>query len=360
MSAFKMTLLGATFIASSAFGGGLDRSNQPITAIFEETGVNGAYFEGTYAYADPEANDATMSDPLGSYDRFAFAYKQQLSDSFSFTLIYDEPYGANVKYTDGTLGTAINAGATLTSKSLTGIARYEFGNGFSIHGGVRAQELKGNILTFNPTFTGSRAINVESDYEFGYVAGVAWERPDIAARVSLTYSSEIDNGFSGSEQFVTFATSAVTNGTTSFESKTPESWNLEFQTGIAANTLLFGSVRYAEWSVLNITTAAGGQYVSFQDDETTYTLGIGRKFNETWSGLASFTYEEPGIRPSNTALKPTTGERRITLGAIYNRGNARITAGVSYGELGDQTFRTIGNWNDNSVIGAGIKIGYRF
>ena len=30
--------------------------------------------------------------------------------------------------------------------------------------------------------------------------------------------------------------------------KTPNSWNLEFQTGIDPNTLVFGSIRWVDWS----------------------------------------------------------------------------------------------------------------
>jgi len=39
------------------------------------------------------------------------------------------------------------------------------------------------------------------------------------------------------------------------EIKTPQSVNLEFQTGIAKVTLLFGSVRWVDWTAFNIFPA---------------------------------------------------------------------------------------------------------
>ncbi|MBU2288850.1 MAG: aminotransferase class I/II-fold pyridoxal phosphate-dependent enzyme, partial [Gammaproteobacteria bacterium] len=118
-------------------------------------------------------------------------------------------------------------------------------------------------------------------YRVGWVAGVAWERPDIAARVSLTYNSEVDHDFDTVERGPLVDPDGpgpvpalpLLEGTSTTTVSTPESWNLEFQTGVAADTLVFGSIRWVEWSAFRVdprqfTTVTGGGLVDLEDTTT--------------------------------------------------------------------------------------------
>ncbi len=68
--------------------------------------------------------------------------------------------------------------------------------------------------------------------------------------------------------------------------KTPRSINLSAQSGIAKDTLLFGSVRWVEWTAFDFTPAdyftlsSGGSLVSYNNDTVNYSLGIGRRIND--------------------------------------------------------------------------------
>ncbi|GAB5436920.1 hypothetical protein [Falsiruegeria mediterranea] len=89
-------------------------------------------------------------------------------------------------------------------------------------------------------------MTTDAPVDFGYALGVAWERPDIAARVSLTYSSAMEHTLLESESLnppppVPAGTLVTVPASSTIE--TPQSVNLDFQTGIAPDTLLFGSVR---------------------------------------------------------------------------------------------------------------------
>ncbi|NNK77754.1 MAG: hypothetical protein HKP40_03485, partial [Litoreibacter sp.] len=136
--------------------------------------------------------------------------------------------------------------------------------------------------------------------------------------------------------------------------------------GIAADTLLFGSIRYVEWEGFNLTTTNIGQYVNFQDDSTTYTLGLGRRFSDAWSAAVTLGYEAQGTRPGNTLLNPTTGFKSIGVGATYTSGNIKVSGGVTYAVLGDQNFvpnlvlPAGGTFNDNHAVGAGVRVGFNF
>jgi len=59
--------------------------------------------------------------------------------------------------------------------------------------------------------------------EFGYIAGAAYERPDIALRVALTYQSSIDFAVDTLENGVLASVTDIT---------LPQSITLDFQSGI--------------------------------------------------------------------------------------------------------------------------------
>jgi long-subunit fatty acid transport protein len=146
--------------------------------------------------------------------------------------------------------------------------------------------------------------------------------------------------------------------------------NLEFQSGVAKDTLVFGSIRWVDWSNFRIapnvysTLTGGGALVSYDKDTITYSLGVGRRLNDNWAVSASVGYEKAGGGFSAN-LGPTDGKKSLTLAAVYTRDNMKITGGVSYVKVGDaQT--TLGggipasNFTSNKAVGFGIKVGYSF
>lgn len=91
--------------------------------------------------------------------------------------------------------------AQVSSNAVKAIARYKFDGGFSVHGGLRAQTIGGNLALSGAAFAGSfrsYSLDLANDTSYGYAAVVAYERPDIALRVSLTYNSKIDHSFASS------------------------------------------------------------------------------------------------------------------------------------------------------------------
>tara|TARA_R110002167_G_scaffold306283_3_gene510954 strand:+ start:44209 stop:44724 length:516 start_codon:yes stop_codon:yes gene_type:complete len=170
-------------------------------------------------------------------------------------------------------------------------------------------------------------------------------------RVALTYSSAIDLELDGTGA----------GGLGDLTATMPQSVNLEFQSGVAADTLVFGSVRWAEWSQAHITDAVFGELVSWDDDVLTYTLGVGRKFSDKFSGAVSVGYEkELGGAVSNLSAKD--GYTSISVGGTYTLDNGiELTGGVRYIMVGDATTETIGAvFADNSAVAVGLKVAYNF
>ncbi len=370
-------MLAATTSIASA--GGIDRSNQFLGPLFEAGGASGSYAQLSFGFIQPEANAPNLgvSGSLTDYNSVGLAYKTDFNDKLSFALIVEEPYGADIRY--ATASVFSGGGASVSSEQITGVLRYKFNDNWSVHGGIRALQADGLIDTFvaAPVPGGVAPISVTADGSFGFggLVGVAYERPDIALRVALTYNSAIDVDFDGTETVFGDAarTIVAATGATNFTVEFPESINLEFQTGIAEDTLLFGSVRHAFYDGFNLTAPAntaifgGGlgatRYVNFTSDTTTFTLGVGRRFNENWSGTVSITHEDEGTVPSTTALAPTTGFTSLSLGARYTQDAWTISGGVSYTNLGNQLVNSpagVANFNDNKVVAAGLRFGYNF
>lgn len=355
--------------ASGALAGGIDRSGQGNSIIFE----NGNYVELSFGSVIPSVsgNDLAIfgggasGDVAASYVQLSLGVKVDLNENMSLSLIVDQPFGADVEYA----ATSVALGGTIaeaSSTAVTAIARYKFTDRVSVFGGLRAQSSSAAVTLSGAAYglLSSYSVDLASNTSFGYLVGAAYEIPDIALRVALTYNSAITHDFDTVEML-----GAAVIGTASTEVMTPQSINLDFQTGVAEGTLVFGSIRWADWSEFSLDPAtfvglAGGGLISL-DDSTTYTIGVGRKFNDMWSGAFSLSYEAEGS-PLVSPLAPTNGKFGATLAAIYTNGDMKISTGINYTKLGDSTPETStpdtarAIFADNSAIGIGVKVGYSF
>jgi long-chain fatty acid transport protein len=363
------------FLAGAATAGGLDRSGQPVTALFEK----GNYAELSFGSVNPSVsgNDVALfgggasGDVAGSFTQFGGAIKGDINDQLSYAVIFDQPYGADILFGTGSVALG-GTKATANSAAVTGLLRYKFNDAFSAYGGVRAQQISADVILLGAAYGGLSGYTVDfaKDTGVGYVGGVAFEKPEIALRVALTYSSEIKHSLATTESIapgVTSQTSIIS----------PQSVNLDFQTGLNQKTLLFGSIRWAEWGGFTIKPATfslvttsplepnGGSLVSLKDDTITYNIGVGRKLTEKLSVAVSLGYEKEG-NPLVSPLAPTTGQKSIGVGLSYQMNNAKITGGIRYISVGDTTPETgtpdvaRANFTDNSAIAAGMKISFNF
>ncbi|MEZ5779603.1 MAG: outer membrane protein transport protein [Paracoccaceae bacterium] len=355
--------------ASSAIAGGVDRSGQSVSVIFEDgnyaefsLGTVSPDVSGTaVAVPAPGLNGAKSGDMAASYIQFGGAYKHRFSDQLDAAIIVDQPFGADVSYPNGTNYYAQGATAELNTTAITGVLQYTMPSNVSVYGGVRYQTMSADASI---PFVGGYVAKGDRDGAFGYLLGVAYEKPEIALRVALTYNSKIKHELKTSENSALGPLSTVT------DIETPESVSLEFQSGVAKDTLVFGSIRWVDWSNFDITPqqyqtlTGGGSLVSYNDDTVSYSLGVGRRFNEHWSGALTLGYEKQhGGISSN--LGPTDGYKSIGLGATYTQDNMKITAGVRYVDIGDaqtqlQTVVPSANFKGNSAIGVGVKVGFTF
>ena len=436
----------ATVPMTGAFAAALDRSGQSIAAFLQP----GNYFEAGLSVLDPdvagkESGTSTTTRHIGDMaDDYYFpsaALKLQLADHFSFGLIYDQPFGADAEYsgnnvfvgapTDRVLSslpvTTAAIGGTTTggtsvevdTQSISMILGFQPTENWNIYGGGVYQTIKGDVSlrgSAYSVFNGYDA-KIKEDSAAGWLAGAAFQIPEIALKASLTYRSEIDHEFIATEnlslaaplaaalpglatqlpglgltpQQIAAIGQAVTNFSTanSAEGKTkittPQSVNLDFQTGIMANTVAFANVRWVDWSNFSIRPYKFGQasqavgplvsrpngfnLVEYSDDQISATVGVGRKLSEQWAGNISVGWDSGAGNPVST-LGPTEGYWNVGLGMQFSPTPATfIAGGVKYFWLGDAKAQTgaqaggntyVADFTDNDALAYGLKMGYKF
>lgn len=376
--------------AGAATAGGIERSSQSVAILFEK----GNYAEFNFGRVQPDVSGtqqvtasalsragAESGDMAPDYSTYSLGLKAAVGDNLDIAVVIDEPVGADVLYPAGTGYLYGGSTADLNSVATTVMVRYKLPQNFSIIAGVRQIQTSGTVALFN----GYR-MSTEKETDYGYLVGVAWEKPEIAARVALTYNSAVTHDFASTENGIP----------TSFETEIPQSINLEAQTGIAADTLLFGSIRWVDWNGFEIApplytypTRFGQSplnnpfndaLVGYEDDTFTYTLGVGRKFNDNWSGAVIVSHETgKGGYAGN--LDPTDGSTSVGVAATYTRENLKITGGIRYVMIGDAETETpaglglatrqcnltgdqdcgsFSKFEDNNALAFGLRVGFTF
>ena len=374
--------------AFAAQAGGIDRSGQDVTFLFEE----GRKVELAFGYVAPEVSgeDVAMfgggssGDVAENYWQTSLAFKTDVNDRISLGLILDQPYGADVEYDDTSIALG-QTSAEAKSMALTALGRFRIDENFSVHGGIRAQRASANIRLQGAAYgpVSGYEVDLDDDVAFGYLIGAAYEIPELAFRVALTFASEITHEFDTVEDgpLITVPTGQpapapptvdlpLLDGTSETEVDTPASVNLDFQTGIAEDTLLFGSIRWADYSELrfdpvNFVTVTGEGLIEL-DDSWTYSLGLGYRFTDAFSGSVSVTYEPEKDDDLVSPLAPTNGRLGLSLAGIYAFDNFEITTGINYTRLGDARPETgtpdeaRAEFDDNYSVGLGLRVAYTF
>ena len=360
----KLLLSGAALLGTTAANAaGLDQSGQSIALLFKD----GGYVETSIGLVFP--NIGSTSIVLGSntgnvthnYFLLGGGFKNDMNPSLSYAVIFDQPYGVDLLYP--TTGSVLVGGTSAVDDTcaVTGLLRYKLSDRFSLHGGARAQTLSADVGLSGLAYGGLSGYTAAfaSSTAFGYVLGGAFEIPDIALRIALTYNSEI------SHDVDTLELGAIA-GTTNIV--TPQSANLDFQTGIMADTLLFGTVRWVNWNGFDVTPtflfgATGSSLVEYTSDYYTTSIGVGRRFSDTWSGAFQLGYEGAAGGLSSP-LSPSDGFWSVGIGGTYTKDNMEITSGLRAGKPGGTVIGVGGSplaqMDDGIVYSLGVKVGYSF
>jgi long-chain fatty acid transport protein len=304
---------------------------------------------------------------------------------------------AGLANVNGLLGTG-NTKVEVDTQNLSFILGYQPTENWNIYGGAVYQTIKGSVSLRGQAYSlyNGYDASIPEDGAYGWLAGVAYQIPEIALKASITYRSEIDHHATLNENIPTLpalallpngAAAAAAIASASGETKitTPQSVNLDFQTGIMANTVAFANLRWVNWKDFSITPYKFGlvseavgplvnrpngfSLVEYSDDQWSANVGLGRKLNQQWAGNVSVGWDSGAGNPVST-LGPTEGYWNLGLGVQYSPTPATfIAGGVKYFWLGDAKAQTgaqaggsdyVAEFSDNNAIAYGLKLGYRF
>ena len=291
-----------------------------------------------------------------------------------------------------------NTNVEVRSQSLTGLLGMKLGanKNFQIYGGPVAQRIEATTklrgLAYGPA-TGYTS-NSNPDMDYGWIAGLAYSKPEIALKAALTYRSEIDHDIKISEIYPVIgdlteqgalglgapaaaaAGAAEANRTSNYELTTPESVNFDFQTGINPTTLATAKVRWVPWSDFVITPPLyndvskrsygpdGLNLVEYEDDQWQVELGLAKRVAPALA-LSGTVGWDSGAGDPTTSLGPVDGYYSVGLGAKYNvTPEWAVSAGGKYLWFGDAqgslpSDKIAADFEDNDGFIVGVKLSYQ-
>lgn len=108
--------------------------------------------------------------------------------------------------------------------------------------------------------------------------------------------------------------------------------------------------------------ATSKSLLSYDNDTTTYNIGLGRKFSDNWSGAVTYGYEAVQSG-KGSPTSPTNGNSKYGVGVTYNTEQLSSTLAVQHVEIGDQ-ITNIGSHDspmtDNTGLVTALKISAKF
>lgn len=260
---------------------------------------------------------------------------------------------------------------SLSSQNFTGLLGVKLGEkkNIQIYGGPTIQRLEGDVhLRGNAYKTASGYdANIARDTAYGWMAGIAYLKPEIALKAALTYRSEIDHDVNTTENLPARGAAGV--GTNEITITTPKSVNLDFQTGLNPTTLLTAKARWVPWSDFAIKptiygSASGLNLVSYDDDAWTAEVGLGKKLSPQLAISGAVGYDSGAGNPI-TSLGPVEGNWNVGLGAKYNlTPEWAVSGGVKYLMFGDAKAKIpdgsiVGDFQDNDGWVYGVRLSYQ-
>ncbi|MGE8685181.1 MAG: OmpP1/FadL family transporter [Acinetobacter sp.] len=371
--------------AGQTYAAGLERSPQQIDALFEQ----GTYAEVGYTHISPDitGKDASgnyISDMAGDFQSLNYAVKTDLNSKLRLAVIYDEPFGAKVEFDGANNFIATDRPAAdaktrvdVKSKNVTALLGYKLNENVMVYGGPALQEIEAEVHLRGLNYAlNSGYNNTFDDIAVGWVTGISYAKPEIGLLASLTYRSEVEHKTTIQEDVPLSDLLGMDYSHSNQGSiTTPESINLNLQTGLNMTTAVFAKVRYVPWSdfayyppILKASTTAalgkGLPLVDYSEDQIAVELGLGKRLSPKLAIAVSGLWDSGAGDPAPT-LGPVHGYWGAGLAAKYNLneklafslGGRYMWFGDAKGETSDR--RIVGDFKDNTGYIVGMKFSYK-
>ncbi|MGX8219706.1 outer membrane protein transport protein [Psychrobacter celer] len=274
------------------------------------------------------------------------------------------------------------------TESITGILGMKFGQNkeFQAYGGPVAQRVRADVKLRGDAYSSAKGYttHISNDQDYGWIAGMAYSKPEIALKAALTYRSEIKHNAKAFESFPLATAAGATVGVplsttrhADIEINTPESVNFDFQTGINPTTLATAKVRWVPWSDFAIVPSLyndvskvatkddkGLALVSYDKDQWQVELGLAKRLAPKFAVSGTVGWDSGAGNPV-TSLGPIEGYYSVGLGGKYDiTENWAVSAGGKYLRFGDAdgqipSKQVVSKFEDNDGFALGVKLSYQ-
>ena len=274
------------------------------------------------------------------------------------------------------------------TESITGILGMKFGQNkeFQAYGGPVAQRVRADVKLRGDAYSSAKGYttHISNDQDYGWIAGMAYSKPEIALKAALTYRSEIKHSAKAFESFPLATAAGATVGVplsttrhADIEINTPESVNFDFQTGINPTTLATAKVRWVPWSDFAIVPSLyndvskvatqddkGLALVSYDKDQWQVELGLAKRLAPKFAVSGTVGWDSGAGNPV-TSLGPIEGYYSVGLGGKYDiTENWAVSAGGKYLRFGDAdgqipSKQVVSKFEDNDGFALGVKLSYQ-
>lgn len=334
-------------LGNSALAGGYDTGERDWDFLFQDSRF--AIQIGA-AYIDPNRTLSNIMGTLGpsidtpeaaSFSLSNLRLALRIGEDIRCMGSTHQPYGGRAAYDPAWSYAPSVVRQDFSSRSLDLTCAYSLDAGAGrlsfVAGGSNQQiryVLEQDLTSLNP-FVGQARTDV-SDRAATWRVGLAYELPDYALRASVIYNSGARHRPTGS--FTSGLGVVPVEGVL----RLPASIELRLQSGIAQQTLAFGSITRSFWSqtgdmylcpvgtpVCSPATAVSGLTLQWRDT-TRVTLGMARQVNDWLTMTGAMTYDQGATR----GFTSQSTVRSLTLGAVVRLGeNADLNVNATYGRM---------------------------
>jgi len=370
-------------------------------------------YDGTVTDVLGQANDATETSKKENFLLPTLHYVGEAYGDFRFGASLTVPSGLSKRWQEGGPSQLIAEEFTLKVIELNPVVSYKVTNELAIAAGVRMVYSEGVVKSSGTTIVGvvpGGALAGQTMYqtidrdmvgdslEFGYNLAVSY-RPMKELSLAATYRSEVDLAEEGTANLSASDAFVILSGVPTTLGSGAASYNGDASITIPLPAVLSlaGAYTFNEQTTVEFVyertfwnayesldfedyspALSGVLKVAYDDpklrdwsDTNTYRLGVTHKFNEKWTGMAGYAYDEAPAPASTVSFElPESDAHLFSLGTRYAYSDAFSIAIAGLYDKKDnisvnQTTATSstplqGRFSNSSAYLLTIGVGYKF
>ena len=311
---------------------------------------------GGVVYISPKRQFDTINGVDATDDRYSQDYwipslaaKFKVSDNFACAFTYTQPFGADADYgAQAQLASLLAGGSGASHKDFI-TNEYGATCDVSMQAGKGRVHLLGGVFLQDFEYTANSFagdLHLQDHAAYGYRFGVGYDIPEYALRAQLMYRSKVDHDADDGEFDWDPAVRPGWGLQDAFGTGTlPQSVKLSLQSGVAPGWMVYGSVKWTDWSVMDkldysLGTPVPGLYLPQEDvynwkDGWTINAGVAHAFNEKIAGTVNVTWDSGVDTGADIYTDTWTFGAGVSIKA--GPGELRVGGAVSYLTEGSQS-----------------------